>query len=58
MNPLGEEFSAMRTSVMPGLLDSLSRNQRQQATTVKLFEVGTVFFQKPEVNPMKTRRTS
>jgi phenylalanyl-tRNA synthetase beta chain len=51
INPLGEEFSAMRTSLMPGLLDSLSRNQRQQATTVKLFEVGTVFFQKPEINP-------
>jgi len=50
LNPLGEEFSAMRTSLMPGLLDSLGRNQRQQATTVKLFEVGTAFFQKAEIN--------
>jgi phenylalanyl-tRNA synthetase beta chain len=50
INPLGEEFSAMRTSLMPGLLESLSRNQRQQATTVKLFEVGTAFFQKSDVS--------
>lgn len=46
INPLGEEFSAMRTSLVPGLLDSLGRNQRQQATTVKMFEVGTVFFKR------------
>lgn len=43
LNPLGEELSALRTSLVPGLLDALARNQRQGAPKVQLFEIGTTF---------------
>lgn len=43
LNPLGEELSVMRTTLIPGLLDSLARNQRQGARAVRLFEIGATF---------------
>ncbi len=43
LNPLGEELSVMRTTLIPGLLDSLARNQRQGAKSVRLFELGATF---------------
>lgn len=43
MNPLGEEMSALRTSLLPGLLQVLGRNQRHGLHDVRLFEVGTTF---------------
>ena len=46
LNPLGEEFSAMRTSLVPGLLDVLARNQRQGLTSARFFEIGTTFHQR------------
>jgi phenylalanyl-tRNA synthetase beta chain len=42
-NPLGEEHSAMRTSLLPGLLGVLRHNLRHGAESVRLFEVGTTF---------------
>ncbi|OGQ80941.1 MAG: phenylalanine--tRNA ligase subunit beta [Deltaproteobacteria bacterium RIFOXYA12_FULL_58_15] len=42
-NPLGEEMSALRTSLLPGLLAVLRHNQRHGAKSLKLFEVGTTF---------------
>lgn len=45
-NPLGEELSVLRTSLMPGLLSALSRNQRHGERTIRLFEIGTTFQQK------------
>ncbi len=42
-NPLGDEQSALRTTLLPGLLATLQRNVRQGATTVRLFEIGTTF---------------
>ncbi|MBI4534738.1 MAG: phenylalanine--tRNA ligase subunit beta, partial [Ignavibacteriae bacterium] len=44
MNPLGAETAFMRTSLVPGLLDSAARNQSFGITDVRLFEVGHVFF--------------
>ncbi|MEE8410417.1 MAG: phenylalanine--tRNA ligase subunit beta, partial [Myxococcota bacterium] len=43
LNPLGEELSAMRTSLLPGLLTSLGRNQRHGARSACLFEIGVTF---------------
>jgi len=43
LNALGEELSAMRMSLLPGLLKVLATNQRRGAKHVRLFEVGTVF---------------
>ncbi|MEW6661996.1 MAG: phenylalanine--tRNA ligase subunit beta [Bacillota bacterium] len=45
-NPLGEEQSVMRSTLIPGLLDAASRNVSRRATSVALFEVGRVYFPK------------
>ena len=42
-NALGVEFSALRTSILPGLLAASSRNLRHGAETVRLADVGSVF---------------
>lgn len=40
LNPLGEELSVLRTTLLPGLLQTLARNQRQGVKHVRLFEIG------------------
>ncbi|MEE2961047.1 MAG: phenylalanine--tRNA ligase subunit beta [Myxococcota bacterium] len=43
LNPLGEDYSTMRTTLLPGILDSISRNQRRGQGDLKFFEIGRVF---------------
>jgi phenylalanyl-tRNA synthetase beta chain len=42
-NPLSEEQSAMRTSLLPGMLAMLAWNLNRGTTNVRLFEAGHVF---------------
>jgi phenylalanyl-tRNA synthetase beta chain len=42
-NPLSDEKSVMRTSLLPGLLEATARAQRHGEAAVRLFEVGAVF---------------
>ncbi len=42
-NPLADNMSVMRQSLIPGLLASLVRNQNRQEDRIRLFESGTVF---------------
>jgi len=42
-NPLSEEMSVMRTTLLPGLLNTASVNERAQIRDMALFEVGRVF---------------
>lgn len=42
-NPMGDEHSTLRGSLIPGLLDSVARNLRLGAETVALFEIGRVY---------------
>lgn len=42
-NPLGEDFSIMRTIPLNGLLESLSRNQNKGSESVSLFEIANVY---------------
>jgi len=42
-NPMGEEHSTLRGSLIPGLLDSIARNLRLGAETISLFEIGKVY---------------
>lgn len=42
-NPLSEERSVLRTSLLPGLLESLRRARRRGERNVRLFSVGAVF---------------
>ncbi len=44
-NPISTDMDVMRTSLLPGLLRSLSRNTRRQQERVRLFETGVVFLQ-------------
>lgn len=46
-NPLTEDQTHMRTSIVPGLLASLARNLRAGASNIRLFEVGTCFLDEP-----------
>ena len=43
LNPISEEQSVMRTSLVPGMLETAQRNISRQQTRLRLFEVGKVF---------------
>jgi phenylalanyl-tRNA synthetase beta chain len=43
LNPLTEDQAVMRTSLIPGLLESANRNQSWQIKNLKVFELGKVF---------------
>lgn len=47
-NPISEDLSVMRTHCWPGLLQALQYNQHRQQPDIRLFEVGTCFYQCPE----------
>ena len=51
MNPLSDEFKVMRTSMLPGMLNTAAYNQARQAESVKIFEIGKVFL--PKALPLK-----
>ncbi len=42
-NPLGEDTSVMRTTVLPSMLDILSRNNAYHNRAAKLYEIGKVY---------------
>jgi phenylalanyl-tRNA synthetase beta chain len=43
LNPLGEENSVMRTTLLPGLIEALARNYKRSAKSCRLFEIGNTF---------------
>ena len=46
MNPLGEDFSIMRTTSLNGMLSSLSTNYNRRNKAVKLYELGNIYLPK------------
>ena len=46
-NPISERASVLRRSLVPNLVESARFNQRRGAAAVRLFEVATVFFERP-----------
>ncbi|TCK92851.1 phenylalanyl-tRNA synthetase beta subunit [Natranaerovirga hydrolytica] len=50
-NPLGEDFSIMRTVTLNGLLNSLSTNYNRRNKNVKLYELANVYI--PKELPLK-----
>ena len=54
-NPLSEEHSHLRKSLLPGLLESIRRNIYRGRTRVKLFELGRVFWMGSERIAEETR---
>src|SRR5690606_3943129 len=43
LNPISADMSVMRTSLVPGLVQTLRYNINRQAQRVRLFEIGMVF---------------
>ena len=46
MNPLGEDFSTMRTSLLSNMLDLIERNQKRGVSSANFYEIGHIFIQK------------
>lgn len=50
-NPLGEDFSIMRTTLLNGMLTSLSTNYNRRNKNVRLYELGNIYI--PHELPLK-----
>ena len=50
LNPLTEDQSVMRSTLLAGLLKSTHRNVSQRSTTLRLFEIGKVFISKGDIH--------
>ena len=48
VNPLTEELSTMRQSLLPQLIEAVAANRAQQVETVSLYEIGSVYTQDKE----------
>lgn len=46
INPLGEDYSVMRTTLIPNMLDILSRNYNYGVKECFLYEIGNIFIPK------------
>ncbi len=51
LNPLGEDYSVMRTTTIPDMLDVISRNYNRQVDEAGFFELSYVYL--PESLPVK-----
>ncbi|NLJ59013.1 MAG: phenylalanine--tRNA ligase subunit beta [Tissierellia bacterium] len=51
LNPLGEDFSSMRTTLIPNMLEVIQRNSNRGVGSAKLYEVGSIFT--PKDQPVK-----
>lgn len=52
MNPLGEDFRVMRTTLIPNMLDVVTRNYKYDVERSWAFEIGTIF--RPTSLPIKS----
>ena len=48
LNPLGEDRSIMRTSILPSMMDILSRNYSYRNASVRLYEIGKIYKKRPD----------
>lgn len=48
MNPLGEDTSIMRTTVLPSMLEILTRNYNYRNKSVHLYELGRTYFERED----------
>lgn len=49
-NPISQNMSVMRPSLLPGLLNTFSYNYNRGVEDLKIFEIGSVFHQKGKLN--------
>ncbi|MGL4761574.1 MAG: phenylalanine--tRNA ligase subunit beta [Sarcina sp.] len=55
-NPLGEDFSVMRTSILPSIMESLGRNYARNNEYARLFEIGKVYIPNEDENELPTEK--
>ncbi|AYF55158.1 phenylalanine--tRNA ligase subunit beta [Clostridium botulinum C] len=55
-NPLGEDYSIMRTTSIPSMMESLSRNYSRSNSEVRLFEIGKVYIPDEDENELPEER--
>ena len=48
LNPLGEDTSIMRTTVLPSMLEILSRNYNYRNRSAALYEIGKIYLKRPD----------
>lgn len=53
LNPLAEDQSVLRTTLLPGLLENLRRNVNHQSHDIRIFEVGKIFHPQGDLQPME-----
>jgi len=51
-NPLGEDLSAMRATLIHGLLETAKRNANNGSFDLKIFEIGRIFLNRKKVEPL------
>ena len=48
LNPLGEDTSIMRTSILPSMLEILTRNFNYRNKEARLYEIGRIYLKRPD----------
>ena len=48
LNPLGEDTSIMRTSILPSMLEILTRNYNYRNKSAALYEIGRIYLKRPD----------
>ena len=48
LNPLSEDQAVMRTSLVPGILETMRHNMARQIKNLKIFETGKIFLKKDQ----------
>lgn len=51
-NPLGEDYSIMRTTTLPSMMECLGRNYSRSNDLVRLFEIGKVYIPNEDENEL------
>ncbi len=55
-NPLGEDYSIMRTTTIPSMMEALGRNYSRNNQCARLFEVGKVYIPNEDENKLPEER--
>ncbi|HEY5576353.1 MAG TPA: phenylalanine--tRNA ligase subunit beta, partial [Clostridiaceae bacterium] len=55
-NPLGEDYSIMRTTSLPSTMEALARNHSRSNDIVRLFEIGKAYLPDDDVNQLPAEK--
>lgn len=55
-NPLGEDYSVMRTTTVPSMMESLARNYSRNNESASLFEIGKIYIPNEDENKLPEER--